>query len=374
MRTSLRTAITAFVASRVLCGLFVYLAHCRREYLSPVSGGWEGVENWWINPWTTYDSLWFISIARDGYQEHTAAFFPLYPLLLKLGGDTEIGMAIVGVFVSNASFLFALYIVHRLTEMDFSEKVAKITVFLLAFFPTTVFFSAVYADSLFLLLLLLTFYLARRSYWLMAGIMGLLAALTRNPGILVFFALVYEYIVSANSDRKKYSLIDIASISLPLVGFISVQAYFSAIFGNKLSGITSQQFYHRDIGWPWVPVWKDFYNISTFNSFDLTTFVNFIVIVFAFVLTVKYRNVLKASYCFFLLGIMLMHLTYQRIIPPYTIGAARYMAMTFPFAQLIAIKVNQLSLRPFFMGMAVAQYVFISFIMSYIFGLKGFLG
>lgn len=332
------------------------------------------MKNWWINPWTTYDSVWFISIARDGYQEHTTPFFPLYPLLLKLGGETENGMAIAGFIISNVCFFFALYVLYILTKTDFDEKVAKTTVWLLAFFPTAAFFSAVYTESLFLLLLLLSFYSARREQWGMAGLFGLLAALTRNPGVLIFFALGLEYIKSANNDWRNFKIPDIIGISLPLFGFVIVQAYFWVIFGNSLAGITSQKFFYRSLGWPWEAVWKDFYNLISLQAIGPVTCTNFFFTVLAFALTIKYRRVIRPSYSVLILGIVLMNLTYQRIIPPYTVATVRYMSTTFPFAQLMAITVNRLSLRPFFSVVAAAQYLFICLLMSYIYGLKGFLG
>ena len=70
MRISL-SILGAFISSRLLCSGLVYFGHSKRTFLSPVPGGWEGIENWWLNPWTTYDSQWYLQIAVDGYQTHT---------------------------------------------------------------------------------------------------------------------------------------------------------------------------------------------------------------------------------------------------------------------------------------------------------------
>lgn len=106
-----------------------------------------------------------MEIAAKGYREVTAVFFPLYPFLLRACGDTEFTRALAGVIISNVSFLLALYFLYRLTRLDFPEDTAWSTVWIVAFFPTAAFFGAVYTESLFLLLLLLTFYAARRQNW-----------------------------------------------------------------------------------------------------------------------------------------------------------------------------------------------------------------
>ena len=56
------------VLSRLWVALFAYVGHAQRPFLAPISGGWEGVANWWLNPWTTYDSSMFLRLAAAGYE------------------------------------------------------------------------------------------------------------------------------------------------------------------------------------------------------------------------------------------------------------------------------------------------------------------
>lgn len=376
MSNRLKTICVAFVSSRFICGSFVYMAHARREFLTPVPGGWEGVKNWWINPWTTYDSEWFISIAKGGYQEHTTPFFPFYSYLLKLGGETETGIAIVGLLISNISFFFALYVLYLLTEIDFGEKTSKIAVWLLAFFPTTAFFSAVYTESLFLLLLLSSFYAARKQNWLFAGVFGFFAALTRNPGVLIFAALCLEYLKSTDYKRQKLKIHHLLYVFFPLFGFAAVQAHFWAKFGSPFAGITSQGFYYRKAGWPWEPLWKDFLGLLNLEFFNPIAFINLFFTFLIFVMIVEHRRMMRPSYLVLLLGIVLMHLSYPRTIPPHTFGSLRYMSTTFPFIQLLGFSVAQFSSWRFspLPQLIAGMYIFINFSFSYFFGMKAFLG
>jgi Gpi18-like mannosyltransferase len=190
----LKTVAQALLCSHFFCSFFVYLGHYYRKTPTSIPAIWEGVGNGLLNPWMTYDPVYYLTIAKVGYQNITSLFFPLYPLLLLHGGDSQIGMAIFGIVISNLAFAAALYFLYRLTEMDYGHKAAPAAGWLLAFFPMTAFFSAVYTESTFLLLLLLCFYSARQHQWMIGGLSGALASLCRNPGVLISDALALEYL------------------------------------------------------------------------------------------------------------------------------------------------------------------------------------
>jgi hypothetical protein len=141
------------------------------------------------------DSLWFFRIADGGYHagDGSAAFFPLYPLLVRAaslltGGSTFAA----GILVSNASFLGALIVLYALTALEFSDTHARTTVLLIAIFPTSFFFLAPYSESTFLLLSVTAFWFARRDRWALAALSAALAAMTRSIGIVLAPALLVE--------------------------------------------------------------------------------------------------------------------------------------------------------------------------------------
>jgi len=141
------------------------------------------------------DALWFLRIATGGYRlgDGSAAFFPLYPLLIR-GVSFVIGghPLAAALLVSNLSFLGALCALYSLTASEFSEDVARKTVLFICVFPTSFFFLAPYSESLFLLLSLTSFWGARKGKWWLAGVAGAGAALTRSIGILLVPALAVE--------------------------------------------------------------------------------------------------------------------------------------------------------------------------------------
>lgn len=184
----------AFLTSRLLVlggGLAGSLSSGRRSgwssfdpagitgHLGPVGDALAGVAVRW-------DSLHYLAVARHGYATvGNAVFFPLYPLLLRafaliLGSDV-----IAGVAISCVSFVVALELLHRLTELELGRGAADAAVLLLCFAPLSFFFSAVYTESLFLALSIGAVYAARRERWALACGLGALAALTRVPGVLL---------------------------------------------------------------------------------------------------------------------------------------------------------------------------------------------
>jgi len=142
-----------------------------------------------------WDSTWYLAIADDGYapDDTRAAFFPLYPLLMRIGGWLTGSPIAAGVLVSLACMLGALALLHRLTELELDTPAADATVWLLALFPMAFFFSAAYTESLFLLLTVAALYAARRERWAWAGALGALAAMTRNSGVLLIFPLALMF-------------------------------------------------------------------------------------------------------------------------------------------------------------------------------------
>ena len=142
-----------------------------------------------VAPGARWDAMWFLTIAEDGYDAQRAAFFPLYPALLA-AAQLVTGSALAGgIVISLACLLGGLTVLHRLVALDFGDDVAALCVLLVACFPGALWLSAVYSESLFLLLSAGAVYAARTDRWALAGACGLLAASTRSAGIVLLVPL-----------------------------------------------------------------------------------------------------------------------------------------------------------------------------------------
>ena len=209
-----------FLALRI--GLFVLavlataLLPTHRDFPHAVPGpvsvpGWPAHE---ITPgahnlftgWERFDALWFLRIAAEGYAhaDGSAAFFPLYPMTVRLLSFLMGGHPLAAsLIVSNLAFLGALIVLYFLTFSELSPEAARKTVLYASVFPTAFFFLAPYSESLFLLLSVAAFWAARRRKWPLAGAMGALAAATRPFGVLLAPALALEALQQWRSARLK---------------------------------------------------------------------------------------------------------------------------------------------------------------------------
>ena len=150
--------------------------------------------------WANYDGEHYLSISIHGYKFLEQAFFPVYPILISFFAkplsydaySSLIYSILSGLLISNLAFYFALYFLWKLITYDFSDKIAYLTIIILLVFPTSFYFGAVYNESLFLLLSILSFYYARKGRWILAAFFGGLSSATRIFGLMLLPALLIE--------------------------------------------------------------------------------------------------------------------------------------------------------------------------------------
>lgn len=211
-------------------------------------------------PASAWDANNYLTIARYGYAAGARfdAFFPVYPALIRLGAWSGKAALVAAIGVSVTALAIALYLLHRLVTIECGLATANLAVLLMAFFPMALFFSAVYTESVFLLLSVGAFYSARREWWARAGILGGLAAATRVTGILLLVPLVVMYLfgprdVASSSQTRaspprfrlaaRYPLrADFGFLLLVPLGLLAVLAYHGA-HGDWLAPLHAERNY-----------------------------------------------------------------------------------------------------------------------------------
>jgi hypothetical protein len=148
---------------------------------------WDPVTDLVFGTFDQWDAEWFLRIARDGYDEVSAAFFPLYPALVSLLGSSLVW----GTLLSLVAAGLGAWCISEIAREKLGVDGARDTVLILALFPTAFVFTAVYSDGLFLFLSAASFLAAERSRPWLAGVAGGLAVATRSMGLALLPALAY---------------------------------------------------------------------------------------------------------------------------------------------------------------------------------------
>lgn len=194
----MRSVFKYFIVWRILIFLPIFVAPFFLELQKNFLGG--GLQNYLSNPyfwsWANFDGEHYINIARLGYANGEQAFFPFYPMILKffsliLGFQSPDLFVFCGIIISNVAFILALIGLYKLVRLDYPDDIAKLTILLILFFPASFYFAAVYTESLFLVLVVWSFYYFRMKKLFLGVILGSLSSLTRVVGIIPIGLLSY---------------------------------------------------------------------------------------------------------------------------------------------------------------------------------------
>lgn len=297
-RAPISDIIWLFVATRLLLVLITYIGFI----LFPVPAHAYPITpvdiNALLTSWNHWDAVAYMRIAQFGYQAiYDTAYFPLFPWLIKgiafLFGNQ--GYMAISMILSNLALLAAMFVLYQIAADALGDQVGRRTLLYLCIFPTAFFFFTAYNESLFLFLTAGSFLAMRRQKWLLAGLLGLLAALTRSAGLFLVIPFCYELWISResitvsnqNTSRKLLSLLPrvLPVILIPL-GILLYCLYCWKVFQNPIAFISVQNHWDRHITWPWVGIWtalRELSWIQPFGSFfevhillDLTATVSFI--------------------------------------------------------------------------------------------------
>lgn len=209
------------------------------------------------------DSAWYIDIALEGYsfsqdRQSNVNFFPLYPLCMRSLSKIIRPFTfylpkfeqyiIAGVIISGTSLLLGLMILYRLFQLDVDHKTALVATLFLLSFPTSFFFTAVYTESLFLILSALMFYLARKGKFILSGVTGFFAALTRPVGFLLFLPLAIELYSHFKKQKKSPSVLSFFPPLLPILGLLTFMIFLYIKFKNPLLFLEAAKYWGRGFG------------------------------------------------------------------------------------------------------------------------------
>lgn len=176
-----------------------------------------------------WDGAHYITIAENGYASASQnnvpliAFFPLYPLVIKLTSVFLNNPTVSAIVISNLFFVLGSFLFYKLYGTR--------AVFLLIFFPTSYFFSAAYPESLFLLLAVMIFYCLERNNLYLASLLTGLASLTRPFGLVFIVPLLYTW-----WTLNKKGLLTGFALLIPSIIAIAIYFWLNyGLYGNPFA-------------------------------------------------------------------------------------------------------------------------------------------
>lgn len=271
-RVPARAILLLFLATRLVLVLVTYFGSI---LLTAPKYSSIPVDSAFFTSWNHWDAANYVRIAQYGYQtRYDVAFFPLFPLLISLVAHLlgSWSYLTVGMLISNAALLGALFVLYQLAADSGGDQVARRTVLYLSIFPTAFFFFVAYNESLFVLLTVSVFLTLRRQQWWLAGVLGLLAALTRTAGVFLVVAYLYElWIVRERLlvSRRRLLFGFLPLLLIPL-GTALYCVYCWHIRGNPFAFATLQYHWSRHLSWPWEGIWQSLFQLfwnQPFGSF-----------------------------------------------------------------------------------------------------------
>jgi len=326
--------IIIFVLWWVVINIFAFLTVHRFNLEPDTSYTWMGDE-WspespkgFVNLHARWDSEFYIDIAQNGYSCASqtlcnSVFFPFYPFLIKIFSFLpSIDFYLAGFLISNLSLFLAVIAFYNLLLLKYSPQIAKKGIWFLLIFPTSFFFTAIYTESLFLLLSILCFYFTFKGKWKTAGLMGLLASFTRITGFLLFFPMIWEFF-----RKKKRLSFEISWLGLSLLGPIAFFSYHWQKFGDFFLFFKVEKLWGRSL---FTLNWDHFQLLA--DPAKVNLFLDSLILVFVLIGIIFVWKRIRKSYALY------MGLTLAAPLATGTLMSInRYVLVLFPFYILTAV-------------------------------------
>jgi hypothetical protein len=195
-------------------------------------------------PWDvlgSWDGWWYQDVAAHGYhpaltpmaplgpftmEQNSVAFFPLYPGAIRLVSEvTGLGLYGAGMLVSVVSSFVAAAGVFALTDaVTRSRRAGVLAAGLWAVFPASSVQWSVYSESIFTALAVWACYAVVRRRWYLAGVLTLLAGLTRPSAATLVAGVVVAALIAlyrARSGGFAGPLFAVAAAPLGLLGYLT---------------------------------------------------------------------------------------------------------------------------------------------------------
>ncbi|HYJ04245.1 MAG TPA: mannosyltransferase family protein [Chthoniobacterales bacterium] len=284
---------------------------------------------------TQWDGAWYRLLAKQGYgpptPEIVAAFFPVYPLLVRGVAFVVRDLQVASLIVSNGCLLAAALLFIRLLRLDYDEPICRRAITFLMFNPVSFFLSAAYAESTFLLLSIGALLAARQGKWLGAALCGGCLSATRAPGLVIGAPLLAEYILQwrgRGAELRAFFRPHLLWLVLIPAGLAIYLFYFYIERGDFLVPMHSQaRGWEKRLAFPWQTfLWPTSFPASLVPLYQAIVGAAIILTAAGFFLK------MRATYLVYAVAALLFYLMWGSLE-----GLPRYVSILFPIHIILAL-------------------------------------
>ena len=296
------------------------------------------------------DGGWYKGIAENGYPkldidslykedsnskyQTPYSFFPLFPAAIRAGMSVfSLDFEASGFIFSTLFSFIAFILVYRFIKRLKGETIAYHAVILLMIFPFHFFFSVMYTEGLFLLLLIACFLAIMDKRWWLLGVCSFLMVLERPNGITMapplFLFYLEENNLTGKGRTKLATLKDIKEKLGPLLVFMAMPLalalycmFLKERTGDYFAFLTAQKGWNKHTMFPLNALFRNGSWQYQFNSFYF---------IICMLITIFISKKIRFSLLIYVwLGLLL----------PATAGSLvsipRYISLLFPFMMIAA--------------------------------------
>ena len=307
-----------------------------------------------LRDWVRWDANNYIRIATlgyDGYYENgiatTLVFFPLYSWIMRFFHIFIPSIAACGLIVSTICYGLGCAFLYGLVREDYGHNVAKKAVTLISIFPFAFFFGAIMPESTFFFTACACMYFAKKRRFVISGIFGALASLSRMQGLLLAVFFTAQWLIAyrpfeliKNKDYK--ALWHKIFTKLSPIFIIPIGAVIYLYQNYLVTGDPFKFLEYQEIVWGQTPQYIGTtiadnvanLKINFFeNSQSICVWLPQLVLFFLCCATLLYGlNKVSSGYILFLVLYLIMNYT-----PSYLLSGGRYMSVAFPMFIILGI-------------------------------------
>ena len=221
------------IGIRAIAAVGYFMLPERFAPLDFLNSFWKSNFLWWSL--ANFDGEHYLSIAKFGYQIRNAfpqyAFFPLFPILIKLVSFLTRDIYLAGLLVSQASLWVALTYIYKWCQ-TLKQPDLRLPLLLST---GAVFLASIYTEPLFLALAASCMYCAERKWWWVAALLAGLATAARVNGV---FLAIFLFVKLITAKEKPVSIVGLGLLSIS--GILAYMGYLYSQTGDFLAWFHAQ--------------------------------------------------------------------------------------------------------------------------------------